>query len=145
MPSALDTAVKLLAGRPKSRARLEQALLSRGHPPDEVHAALERVAQLGYLDDRRYAETKARSALADGRAPRAAVLKLQAEGVESAVAEAAVEAAAKEAAYDPLSAAKALVRRRRLSGAKAARFLSARGFSEDVVRAAVPGLEDQGA
>jgi regulatory protein len=145
MPSALDRAVKLLAGRPKSRARLEQALLSKGHAPDEVAAALERVAQLGYLDDRRYAESKARAALAEGKAPRAAIQKLHAEGVDSAVAEAAVEAAAREAAYDPLSAAKALVRKRRLSGARAARLLAARGFPEDVVRAAVPGLEDEGA
>jgi regulatory protein len=142
MPSAFERAVKLLAGRPKSRARLEQSLLAKGHEPDEVREALERVTQLGYLDDRRYADSKARSALAEGKAPQAAVRKLESEGVPSALAEAAVAAAAEEAAYDALSAAKALVRKRRLTGAKAARFLASRGFPEDVVRAAVPGLAD---
>lgn len=142
MASAFERAVKLLSGRPKSRARLEQALLSKGHTPDEVREALERVTQLGYLDDRRYAESKARLALAEGKAPQAALRKLESDGVASAIAEAAVAAAAEEAAYDPLSAAKALVRKRRLTGAKGARFLASRGFPEDVVRAAVPGLND---
>jgi regulatory protein len=135
--TAFERAVKLLAGRPKTRARLAQALLARGHLKDEVDAALTRAQQLGYLDDRRYAEARARAALSEGRAPKGIVHKLAADGVDEHVAEAAVSAAAQEAGYDPKAAAQALVRKRRLIGPKAARFLAGRGFSEDVIRTVV--------
>jgi regulatory protein len=133
--TAFERAVKLLAGRPKTRARLEQALLAKGHGAEEVAQALARAAELGYLDDRRYAETRARAALAEGRAPRAVVHKLEAEGVDAAVAEAAVGEATE--GYDPKDAARALLKRRKLTGLKAARFLAGRGFAEDVVRSVV--------
>jgi regulatory protein len=133
--TAFERAVKLLAGRPKTRARLEQALLAKGHDAAEVEQALNRAQELGYLDDRRYAETRARAALAEGRAPGAIVHKLTAEGVDASLAEAAVSAASE--GYDPAEAARGLLKRRKLTGLKAARFLAGRGFPEDVVRSVV--------
>lgn len=125
--------MRLLKARAKSRARLEQALLARGHDPAEIAAAVERVTQLGYVNDARYAEARARTELAKGRAVEDVQRRLEADGVEAHLAAEAVRSAAGEAGYDALSAAAALLRKRRLSGAKAARFLAGRGFPEDVI------------
>lgn len=131
--SAFETAVRLLKGRAKSRARLEQALSSRGHAAAEIEQALRRVTELGYLNDARYAESKARAGLAEGRALADVQRRLEADGIGPQLAREAARAAADEAGHDELSAAKALLKKRRLTGARAARLLAARGFSEDVI------------
>lgn len=131
--AAFDAAVKLLQGRSKSRAKLEAGLRQRGHAEGEIAAALERVTELGYLNDTRHAEAKAKSAIAEGRSLADVQRRLQAEGIDEQTAAFAAQAAAKEAGYDELSSARALVAKRKLSGAKAARFLGSRGYSEDVI------------
>jgi regulatory protein len=141
--SAFDAAVRLLKGRAKSRARLEQALLARGHAEREVAEALGRVTALGYLNDARYAEARARSAIAQGRSLADVQRRLEADGISTQEAAAAARAAAAEAGHDELAAARALVKKRRLAGPKAARFLAGRGFSADVIeRVAGNALED---
>ncbi len=131
--SAFDAAVRLLKGRAKSRAKLEQALAARGFTGPEIEAALVRVTQLGYVNDDRYAEAKARAELARGRSREDVLRRLEADGVAADVAETAARAAADEAGYDPLKAAQALLQKRKLAGVKAARFLAGRGFPEDVI------------
>jgi SOS response regulatory protein OraA/RecX len=131
--NAFDAAVRLLKGRSKSRARLEQALLQRGHPKAEVEQALARLVELKYLSDERHSEAKARSALASGRSLADVQRRLEAEGVEPAIAAQAARRAADEAGYDEVAAAKRLLGKRRLTGAKAARFLASRGFSEELI------------
>ena len=54
-PSAFDKAAELLARRPHFRAQLAAKLAARGYPGDETAAALERLTELGYVDDRRTA------------------------------------------------------------------------------------------
>jgi regulatory protein len=49
---ALAKAVDLLARRPHFRAELTSKLERRGFEPDEVDAALARLDELGYLDER---------------------------------------------------------------------------------------------
>ncbi|MBK7860143.1 MAG: regulatory protein RecX [Archangiaceae bacterium] len=137
--TAFDTAVKLLEGRPKSRARLEAALVQRGFAARDIAQALARVTELGYLDDRRHAEARARAGVAEGRSVPDVERRLEAEGIDPALAAEVTEAVAREAGYDELSAARALVQRRKVSGAKAARLLASRGFSDDVVET-VSGL-----
>ena len=41
-----------------------------------------------------------------------------------------------------MSAARALLAKKKATGAKAARFLASRGFDDEVIRAVVPGLAD---
>jgi regulatory protein len=141
---ATTAAVKLLAGRSKSRAKLEAALLAKGFTLAQVAAALQRVTELGYLDDGRYAAAKARAGLAEGRSRADVTRRLEADGVEPALAERAVQHAADEAGYDARAAARALLKKKRLSGLKAARFLAQRGFDEQVIEqvAAVRPDED---
>ncbi|MBL8955987.1 MAG: regulatory protein RecX [Myxococcaceae bacterium] len=131
--SAFDAAVRLLKGRAKSRAKLERALSARGYPAAEIEAALERVTKLGYVNDERYSEAKARTGLANGRSLEDVQRRLEADGVPAATAQAAARAAADEVGYDALAAARALLYKRRLTGVKGARFLAARGFSEHVI------------
>ncbi|HEY1088550.1 MAG TPA: regulatory protein RecX [Archangium sp.] len=137
-PDALTQATKLLAGRDKSRAQLRAALLQRGYDDEETDAALQRAAELGYLDDARVAERKAREALDDGWAGEVLVAKLVAGGLEESVAQRAVDEVIAATGWDALKAARKLAEKRRLEGEKAARFLASRGFEEDVISRLVP-------
>jgi regulatory protein len=130
---ALTQATKLLAGRDKTRAQLLAALLQRGYPEDEARAALERAQALGYLDDRRVADRRAREGLDDGWAGEALVARLVASGLEESQAQAAVREAIAASGWSAPEAARALVAKRKLDGAKAARDLASRGFDEDLI------------
>jgi SOS response regulatory protein OraA/RecX len=127
----------LLAATDKTRAQLAEALLRRGYETAEVEDALQRAEVLGYLDDRRVARRKAQAELRVGWAGEALVGRLTRAGVEEAVAKIAVQEAITEAGWQALPVARDLVSRRKLSGAKAARFLASRGFEEDVVERVV--------
>jgi regulatory protein len=135
--SAFETAVRLLKARAKSRASLEQALLQRGYDGASVSEAIERVTELGYLNDARFAEARARAKLAEGRSIDDVRRRLEADGVEASLADQAARGAAAEAGYDELLAARALVKKRRVTGPKAARLLASRGFSQDVIQRVV--------
>jgi SOS response regulatory protein OraA/RecX len=134
--------VSLLSQRERTRAGLEAALLAKGHPEAEVRDALERVARLGYLDDAKVAKARARRELAQGRSRADVARRLVAHGVDEALAVAATNEVAEDVAQDDETAARKLVAQRRLTGAKAARLLAARGFDEALIRK-VTGLHDE--
>ncbi len=52
----LNYALRLLGGRALSAGELRQKLETRAAVPDDVRGVLERLRDLGYLDDRRFAE-----------------------------------------------------------------------------------------
>lgn len=132
-PDALTQVTRLVAATDKTRAQLADALERRGFPPAEIEHALERAAALGYLDDARVARRRAQADLRDGWCGEALLARLAQAGLDEATARAAVQAEVAESGWTALSAARALVTARRLSGAKGARFLAARGFEEDLV------------
>lgn len=132
-PDALTQVTRLLASTDKTRAQLEAALGRRGYAQEEVDQALRRASSLGYLDDGRVAQRKARADLEAGWAGEPLLARLLATGLEEATGRKAIKAAIAEAGWSPLTAARALVATRKLGGAKAARFLASRGFEEDVV------------
>ncbi|MHB8417715.1 MAG: regulatory protein RecX [Myxococcales bacterium] len=132
---AYARALRLLAARPRSRARLRERLLAAGHSPEEVEAALARAVELGYLDDCAFARARAEALLGRYAAP-AVERKLAADGVS---AELARETLA-ELQADDASLARTLLERRfgsePLAGtlaARAARFLAGRGFGEELI------------
>ena len=88
------TAIGLLARRAHSRAELRTKLRRRGFAPDAIEAALARLVERGYLDDRSFAQglVRRRGAL---RGPLALSAELAARGVDRAQADAAV------AEFDP--------------------------------------------
>ena len=60
-------ALRLLTARDYTVARLREKLCGRGFDDADVEAALGRMVSEGWLDDRRFAERFAESALASGR------------------------------------------------------------------------------
>lgn len=138
---AFTHGVSLLGQRERSRAKLRALLLSRGYAEADVDAALGRLVKLGYADDARVARFEAGRALEAGRARADAVRRLSAAGLEEALARRAVAEVYDAAGQDEEASARALLARRKLTGAKAARLLLARGFDEALARR-LAGLDE---
>ena len=90
----MDAALNLLARRDHSRAELSRKLAARGFVAQEIEAAIVRLHDLAYLDDRRYAEQWAARAVREGTAvgPRLR-LELRRRGIPPEIAESAIAAA----------------------------------------------------
>lgn len=129
----------LLARREHSRAELRHKLRARGHDPEAVEAALERLGEQGYQDDRRFAEHYVASRVERGFGPVRIRAELQERGVDPDLGREALEA---HRGRWPELAEEA---RRRRFGAEApadprawqrqARFLQYRGFDAALVAA----------
>jgi regulatory protein len=141
-PTAYKRALLRLARRDHSVADLRRALLDRGHPEEEVEAALLRLHRERYLDDRDFAERFARSRIAHRGLGRARIRQgLRERGVARADAEAGIGTALAE--VDEGGVLESLARRywrqhgrlepqRRLKHLWA--FLLRRGFAPGLVR-----------
>ena len=133
-----DRAVKLLARRPYSTTELRRHLETKEIAPAVIDEALDRLARLGYVDDRAFAlywvENRERFR---PRGPRALQYELRQKGVADAIiAEVLAELDPFDSAYQ---AAQEKVRR--LQGTDQAHFrntvgafLVRRGFGYDIVR-----------
>ena len=88
--AAFRTALRALEGRSFARGDLGRRLQRKGHPRPAVEIALERLAQLGLLDDAAFAQSYVESRAARGRGPARLVRDLLAMGVERAVIDRAV-------------------------------------------------------
>lgn len=131
------------------RARLEKAELG-----SQAGAVLAWLRGLGYLDDRAYAQARARALTAPGRlGPLAAERRLLAAGLAQDLARGAVAAALAEAAGGEAARCRELAERR-LRGeplgaldergrARLARFLLGRGFSGGVVARTLGAFQDR--
>ena len=133
-PSAYDKAVQLLGVRPHFRRELGAKLARRGFPPEEVEAALDRLAGQGYLDDRQAAASFVGSRLARGPEGRTRLRsELQKRGADPA---AAAEALA-EMPDDDLPAAREAADAWDRKGGKdpmaLARHLARKGFSRRAI------------
>jgi regulatory protein len=116
-------------------------LSRRGHSPEDIDAAVARLNELGYLDDRSFAEglVRRRGAV---RGPMALSAELAARGVDRAQADAAVagfepaeQLAAATRLAERLYARKAPAGYREMLDAVGTKLLR-RGFSSTIVRAA---------
>jgi regulatory protein len=81
----------LLGRRAHSRLELTRKLGRRGYPETEVRSALDRLLELGYVDDRAFAEGHVRRRKG-GLGPLALSAELSARGVERQVAASALAA-----------------------------------------------------
>lgn len=151
---ATDAGLKLLAARARTRHELLQALERKGFPASVRDAALARLQGWGYLDDVRFGRERAASLLSGGKGPAAVLQRLHAHGLSEDEARSALDAARATVEFDAVGAARTALEKRGLSArppdgkawARAARFLSGRGFSQDVIHQLLgePSLDPSG-
>jgi regulatory protein len=90
--AAYRTALRALEIRSFARADLSRRLLRKGHPRPAVEAALQRIDQLGLLDDAAYTRTYVQTRAARGRGPLRLTRDLLSMGVERSLIDRALEA-----------------------------------------------------
>ncbi len=84
----LEAAARSLSGAPRSRRGLEERLISAGYPAHHVRAAVERLVEIGLIDDERFAQ-----ALLDSRdrsrqrGDRALLQELRRRGIDDELAQ----------------------------------------------------------
>jgi regulatory protein len=89
---ARESALTFLASRPRSKSEVVQRLRKRGYPEPAIDAALERLEQAGFLDDRAFAEYWVRNREQFRPRGRYALRQeLRQKGLDSDVIEAALE------------------------------------------------------
>ena len=145
-PTATQRALGLLVRREHSRKELTRKLAARGVEAGEAEAAIDKLAEAGWQDDARFAQSLVRSRSQAGYGPAWLRAELGTHGLQEAVILAALD----EAEVDWTQVATALVRRR--FGAcgplgleprrKATDLLLRRGFGFDQVRAALDAAAD---
>lgn len=135
-PLAMGRALNLLGYRARARGEVRARLLRAGYAGETVELVVERLDELGYLDDEEFARTVARDR-ARKYGPRRVLADLKQRGVEGETARAAVEQQFQpETEYR--AAFGAAARRYNMgkgSGAEARRvygFLVRRGYSAEV-------------
>lgn len=152
---ATEVCLRLLAMRARSRRELQQALGRKGFSEPVQEEVLQKLQGFGYLDDARFARDRAASLLRKGRlGPQAVLQRLEAHGLPTEVARAAVASASGSVEFDALAAARKVLEGRGLLGrtllpkerARAGRLLHSRGFSEDVIHRLLgePSLDPSG-
>lgn len=109
---ALRYVERFATTRAKLAAYLDRKIRERGWdgPAADPEAVAARMAELGYVDDRAFAEAKARSMARRGLGPRRVAQAFHAAGIEADDA----EAVAPEIADRAVEAALALARRKRI-------------------------------
>jgi regulatory protein len=143
--------LRLLTARARTRAELFTALTKRGYPDDVIDGVLDRLTQVGLVDDDDFAEQWVRSRRAHaGKGKRALAAELRTKGIDNEVITATladIDSSAERARAEELVADK--LRRERLTDAtddvKLARrlvgMLARRGYDQtmafDVVKVAL--------
>ncbi|HOX42586.1 MAG TPA: regulatory protein RecX [Myxococcota bacterium] len=139
---AHEAALRLLDVRERSRRELAGRLREKGFEPAQIEPELERLAEVGLLDDRRFACLRARALVRRGQGPRRIEADLRARGVSREDIAAALEQALE--GERPAERMRALVVKRFGEGclgaeadpklrARAQRYLLQKGFAPDEV------------
>ena len=88
---ARQIVLRQLAMAPKSRAQLEEKLAQRDCPPDVAAAVLDRMTEVGLVDDQAYAQMVVRSQqVGRGLAKRALARELRTKGIDDDLAQEAL-------------------------------------------------------
>jgi regulatory protein len=128
---AFELAVRGLRHRDRTAADVDARLAQAGIDEDERRVTVEQLQRLGYVDDARFAASRARALAERGQGDEAIRFDLRRQGVGEEDAEAALGALEGER-----TRAEAIVAARGRSPATA-RFLARRGFAQEAVEAAV--------
>src|SRR5215217_315927 len=126
-PDAVEQALRALRHRDRSTAELDARLAQRGIGESEREQALETLERIGYVDDERFARTRAEQLAARGSGDALIRHDLEGRGIEEEHVEAAL------AAVEPERARAARIVQRCGTGAKTACYLASRGFGTDAL------------
>jgi regulatory protein len=127
----VDVAAQALRHRDRSRADVAARLARAGVGEAEREAALEQLERIGWVDDARFAQSRAGALAARGRGDALIRDDLESSGVDSEAVDEAIGGLDPEA-----ERAQAIAAERGASGATA-RYLDRNGFSADSVEAAI--------
>jgi SOS response regulatory protein OraA/RecX len=134
---ALDQALGALRRRERSAAEVDRYLAERGVGDDARAEVIETLARTALVDDRRFAELRARTLAERGAGNDLVRHELARAGVDAELVDEAV------AALPPESERAARIVARKGASPKTARYLGGKGFSDDVVRAVIAHSRDE--
>ena len=134
---AFESATRLLRHRDFATADLDRRLADRGFDETERAAAIETLTRTGVLDDGRYATDRARTLAGRRAGDRFIQHELERAGIARELIEVAIGGLEAEAERARLVVA------RRGASPRTARYLAAKGYSEDAVRTAVAHADDE--
>lgn len=126
-PDAVEQALRALRFRDRSTAELAARLEQRGVGAAEREQALETLERIGYVDDERFARTRAEQLAARGSGDALIRHDLQGRGIGAEHVEAALEA------LEPERGRAARIAEQRGRSVKTARYLASRGFGADAL------------
>lgn len=129
--SARETALRALRHRDLSARELGKRLSARGHEESEVEETLATLERTGLLDDSRFAASRARSLAGRGAGDTFIKYDLGRAGLSGELVDDVVQA------LEPESERARVIVARRGESPKTARYLRAKGFSDETVRAVV--------
>jgi len=130
-PDAVETALRALRFRDRTTAELDARLEQRGVGEAEREQALETLERIGYVDDERFAASRAERLAERGSGDALIRDDLERRGVAAEIVEAVLGGIAPER-----ERAARIVAERGASG-KTVRYLAARGFGEDALEGIV--------
>ena len=139
--SIFDQALSLLSHREHSKKELITKLKTRGHETTEIDAIIERLEEMNYLNDERFAEIFVRSRLSKPLGASRIHQELMQKGINSELAKTAIA----EADADWFELARQLKERRFGEAistdfkekAKQSRYLQYRGFDFEQIKYAI--------
>jgi regulatory protein len=127
----LDVALRALRSRDRSAAELQARLEQRGVGETERERALETLERIGYVDDERFARTRAEQLAERGSGDALIRDDLERRGLAADVVELAL------GALEPERERAARIAAQRGRSVKTARYLASRGFGEEALDALV--------
>jgi regulatory protein len=130
-PDAVETALRALRFRDRTAAELDARLEQRGVGEAERDQALETLERIGYVDDERFARSRAERLAERGSGDALIRDDLERRGVGAEI----VDAVLSELAPERERAAQIVERRG--PGQKTARYLAAKGFGEEALEGVV--------
>ena len=128
---AVELALRALRHRDRSSAELAMRLEQRGVEATEREQALATLERIGYVDDERFARSRAEQLAARGSGDALIRHDLQGRGVAAEHVETALEA------LEPERERAARLADQRGRNAKTARYLASRGFGADALEGLV--------
>ncbi len=129
---AVETALRALRFRDRSTADLDERLARQGVDAAAREQALETLGRIGYVDDERFARTRAEQLAGRGSGDALIRHDLERHGVDAELMEAAL------AALEPERERAARIVEQRGRSLKTARYLASRGFDTDALDLVAP-------